>query len=135
MREFIFRGKRLGDGKWIQGKNIHYLYNEDDESRCVIHPSGEYLTHVGDGFVKYRPFVVDLNTVGQFIGRLDEDGVKVFEGDIVLAGFDGDKMQRAIIDYSDKECRFYISFDSDAEQTKYFISPDIKLKVVGNIHD
>lgn len=60
MREILFRGKRVIDGKWV-------------ESCC---PLGE----MHSGTVTYD---FESKTVCQYTGLTDKDGRKVFEGDII----------------------------------------------------
>ena len=61
MREILFRGKRVDDGKW-------------ETSPC---PYG-----VMSGGTIIHEFVLD--TVGQYTGMRDKYGKRIFEGDIVL---------------------------------------------------
>lgn len=60
MRDVLFRGKRVIDGKWA-------------ESSC---PLGEM--HSGTVLADFDPA-----TVGQYTGLTDKNGQKIFEGDIV----------------------------------------------------
>ena len=67
MREILFRGKRLGNGEWSYG--------------FLVKMFGAY--HIIDKYDENTAYEVIPETVGQYTGLKDENGIRIYEGDIV----------------------------------------------------
>jgi hypothetical protein len=88
MREIIFRGKS-DSGVWVYGSlikvgNYCCILKEDDGSD-YNYPYLDKLTGCIDGYAT----PVDPETVGQWTGFTDTNGIKIFEGDVACELING----------------------------------------------
>lgn len=117
MREILFRGKSTHDGKWVYGFLIRFkdLITEI----CYEH----------DGRSNHRKCVIP-ETVGQYIGTMDKNGEKIFEGDIVDILAENEEVGVVCWD----EAGFIVKADGFVLDFQNHLSGS-DVSVVGNIYD
>ena len=93
MREILFRGKKIDNGEWVEG---NYIFEDFD--RVGIHQIGTII----------QCFVIP-ETLGQFTGLTDKNGVKIFEGDIVRRfNGRGQEVMRYAVKWNTDCCMFVL---------------------------
>lgn len=75
---YLFRGKRIDTGEWIFGWLVKDILTG---SMFIQQSTFETTEDRGDQITTHISRNVNEETIGQFTGITDKNGVKVFEGD------------------------------------------------------
>ena len=141
MREILFRGKRVDNGKWVEG---YYVY---DESGQITEKPIAYIYHLHTHPCGWAiiPYVVDPETVGQYTGIKDKSGKNgIFEGDIVATKYKLGRGGYYVFEvyYNENLCQFALTINSGSytknKQYDWLQLTSLKankVEVIGNIHD
>ena len=126
MHEILFRGKRTDNGEWVEG----ILFNAKEDIFIIPH-GNEYSYDPIEGLAfDVYGCKVDPETVGQYTGLTDKNGVKIFEGDILTIENEG---VYAAIKYNESNAAFYVEDEDHEDYLGEAWETDVV--IIGNIHD
>lgn len=133
MLDVLFRGERVDNGAWVEGFYCHFKdVGKGRETHRIYDRFSE--TDCDDFYPDW--YEVEPESVGQYTGRDDEKGVRIFEGHIIsfkrTNALGWTTSRRGVVKYDEESTMFYVLANTGDAWGWYEISD---VQVIGNIFD
>lgn len=135
MREILFKAKRIDNGEWVEGFLFFYLTGWCiGDINTPLYPN-DYSELIGKN---KSWFEIDTETLCQYTGLTDKNGVKIWENDVIRYKDDIiNKEKIDLIEYNETHASFVRLHKSQMGLQYLYINEAIagKCEVIGNIFD
>lgn len=127
MREILFKAKRKDNGEWVEG---YYVYDNVKNKAFIC------TTRLLYGWLQKVMWIeVDSNTICQFTGMTDKNGVRIWENDVAWIVYDGkEHIYQIVWDNSELDFKATNGKENYGTNFEYLLCCE-EIEVIGNIFD